>query len=189
MKKAVLLLFVVLIFVAAALAQAEDEIQVSVTVEGTVFSLGLQDSAGAPWSGGELDFGTLSPGDSSKPGEAVIVAACQSNTTRQWYLNVSSSELKDLNTGHVIPSRFMSVGVGDPLAQGHPALPGIRHATTDAPKKLSAAEASIYSSNSEGDAGFDTGYGTYLPVIFSLTVPRTQKEGIYSGVIRFTMTE
>ncbi|MFC1478699.1 hypothetical protein ACFL57_04495 [Candidatus Margulisiibacteriota bacterium] len=189
MKRVLLLFFIVLLSVTAVLAQVEDEIQVSVTVEGTVFSLALQDSAGAPWSGGELDFGILSPGESSKPGESVIVAACQSNTTRQWFLNVSSSQLKDLKTGHVIPGRFMSVGVGDPLAQGHPALPGIRHATTDAPRKLSLSEVAVYSSNAEGDAGFDTGYGTYIPVIFSLTVPRTQKEGTYSGIIRFTMTE
>jgi len=186
MRKTMLILCCLLISI-LAIAQMEDTVQVSVTVEGTVFSLGLQDSAGAPWSGA-LDFGTVKPGESSFP-DSVVIAACKSNTGRQWFLKVSSTVLQDAQTGAVLPENLLSVYVGDPGEQGQLGLPGNRYATGENPLKFSLDDLTIYSSNDQGDAGFSGGWGTFVPVGFGLSIPSTQRQGMYSGLIRFTMTE
>jgi len=187
MKK--ILLFVFLFLLAfTAFGQQEDIIQVSVTVEGTIFSLELQDSTGAPWSG-FMDFGTVKPGKSSFPDSAIVVASCKSNLARQWFLQVSATKLREVQSGYIIPEDLFTVYVGDPAEQGQPKLPGTRHATGDLPFSLSSKPIVIYSSDNYGDIGFAGGWGTYVPVGFGLTVPDTQKQGNYGASIVFTMTE
>lgn len=171
-----------------AFAQSLDTVQVSVTVEGTVFSLGLQDSSGAPWSG-VMDFGVVRPGNTVAPNTALVVAACKSNTGQPWELKVSSEPLREKQSEDVIDNKMLSVYVGDPAEQGQLGLPGVRHATGELPLKLNSEEVNVYSSNSIGDAGHDGGWGTFVPVGFVLTVPDTQRQGTYNGLIRFTLTE
>jgi hypothetical protein len=188
MKKAILFFVLLCLLVSTIMAMSEDTVQVSVEVVGTVFALSLQDSTGAPWSG-DLDFGEVAPGESAYPDSALVVAACQSNTGRSWFLNVSATELEADNSQSVLPASMLRVYVGDPAEQGRPSLPGVRHATGNDPLPMRNTDMVIYSSNSLGDAGFDGGWGTYLPVGFGLNVPATQRQGNYAGLIRFTMTE
>ncbi|MFA5927781.1 MAG: hypothetical protein WC838_00555 [Candidatus Margulisiibacteriota bacterium] len=188
MKKISLFLITILMLTVSILAQVADSVRVSVTVQGTVFALGLQDSNGAPWSG-DMNFGDVRPGESAYPPSALVVAACKSNTGRQWYLKVNSSSLKEPKAGYVLSPSLLSVYVGDPAERRQPALPGKRYAPGELPLKFTNDELTVYSSNALGDGGFAGGWGTFVPVGFGLTIPDTQREGTYSGIIRFTMTE
>lgn len=188
MKRNIFILFVCFLVFFIANLQAIEEIQVSVEVVGTVFSLSLQDSSGAPFRG-SIDFGSVKPGQSSFPEKALVVASCKANTGRPWHLLVNATPLKDQRSGVLLEPENIAVYIGNPKEQGQAPMPGRRYATGQNPLRLSKNDTRIYSSNEIGDAGFGGGWGTYLPVGFGLTIPATQKQGYYNGVITITMTE
>jgi len=188
MKKCGFVLWCCLLAMSFLHARVEDSVHVSVTVVGTVFSLGLQDSNGAPWSGG-IDFGKVKPGESVFPPSAVVVAACKSNTGQPWSLQVNATPLRDSQSGISVPEELFKVYVGDPAEQGQLGLPGKRYATGESPRPLKQNAVTVYASNNKGDAGFGGGWGTYVPVGFGITVPDTQPQGQYESMMTFTMTE
>lgn len=171
---------------AALYAAQSQSVDVSVTVVGSVFSLDLQDSSGYPW-GGQLSLGTFEPGgEANFPPDAVLVAACRSNRLTQYELQIQGTPLTDETSGISMGDDSLQVRGYDSVRTGGDKLPG---ALITTPRSLKMEPTTVYTSNSEGDAGFNRGYGSYVPFGFGVKVPAAQVPGTYTSRITFIMTE
>jgi hypothetical protein len=161
-------------------------INVSVTVVGSIFSLDLQDSSGYPFSG-QLNLGTFEPGgEANFPPDAVLVAACKSNRLTQWELQIEGTQLTDEASGRTMAEDSLQVRGYDALRTGSDRLPG---SLVTVARPIKTDPATMYTSNSEGDAGFNNGYGSYVPVGFGVKVPEAQMPGTYLSRVTLIMTE
>jgi len=169
-----------------AASSGPQNVNVAVTVVGSVFSLDIQDSSGFPWSG-QLNLGTFEPGgEASFPPDAVLVAACKTNRLTQWELQVQGTSLTDETSGLSMAEDSLQIRGYDSLRTGGDKLPG---SLVTVPRNLKMEPITMYTSNSEGDAGFNRGYGSYVPVGFGVKVPPAQMPGTYLSRVTFIMTE
>lgn len=188
MKKILVVLIFVLLFVNNlwATTSGPQNVDVAVTVIGTVFRLDLQDSSGFPWSG-QLNLGNLEPGgEAIFPSDGVIVAACKTNHGAQWELQVQGGQLTDETTGRKISKEAFLVRGYDSIRTGGLSLPGN---LVTVPRAITEEPITMYTSNSEGDLSFNNNYGSYVPLGFGVKVPDAQPLGTYTTRVTFVLTE
>lgn len=163
-----------------------DSVDVSLTVQGTVFGLELKDANEFPLAG-EIDLGKFEPGDSNFPVNGVIVAGCKSNTGMQWSLQTECTELSDPETGRTLAVGALRVrGLDSLRSPGGGKLPG---ALSTIDQTLTSKPVIVYTSDSMGDLGFNNAEGTYVALGLGVNVPGAQPAGTYSGRVIITLTE
>lgn len=186
MKLKLGLFFTILFFSLSFAATATDTVDVSLTVQGTVFALELKDANEFPLAG-EIDMGKFEPGESSFPVNGVIVAGCKSNTGYQWSLQMESTDLVDPASGRTLaPGALKIRGLDSQRSPGGIKLPGSL-VTVDQP--LTAKPVLVYTSDNTGDLGFNNAEGTYVALGLGINVPGAQPAGTYTGRVVLTLTE
>lgn len=185
LKKLSLVLVIFFVSVLYA-ATSMDTVDVSLTVQGSVFALELKDANEFPLAG-EIDLGKYEPGDNTFPVNGVIVAGCKSNTGAQWSLQAESTELSDPATGRTLASGALRVrGLDSLRSPGGVKLPGSL-VTVD--QTLTTKPIIVYTSNSTGDLGFNNAEGTYVALGLGVNIPGAQPSGTYNGRVILTLTE
>jgi len=104
----------------------------------------------------------------------------------QWELQVEGTQLTDAASGKAMPPESFLVRGYDAIRTGGPALPGN---LVTVPRVIKDEPTTMYSSNGDGDSGFNSNYGTYVPLGFGVKVPAAQPQGNYTARITLIMTE
>ncbi len=179
------LLAVLILILAGFLWSASDTVDLTVTVVGDVFTMELQDSNGFPLAG-EIDLGRLSPGQEDFPVNGVVVAGCKSNREYQWSLQAEAEPLVDRATGREMSKGLKVRGLDSTRSPGGKELPGNLIGVA---QDLGRNPLRVYTSNMNGDIGFNNSEGTYVALGFGVSVPAAQPAGTYSGRVLLTLTE
>lgn len=167
------------------LLTAAEQVNVQLTVQGNVFTMELFDGNNFPVPQ-KLDLGTFRPGDTDFPVEGSVVAACKSNTGFQWQLIAEGTPMVDQARDIEMPEGSLLVRGLDPITSGGEKLPGTLLTTI---QKIDMQPVTVYTSNANGNLGFNSYEGTYVPIGLGVNIPGAQPAGEYTGTILFTLTE